>query len=79
MTDIQFAKEHTGEYFRYKDYEVRVIGYDVTGVGNCVIIIIIIIDHPAGWHIELADPSDVINEDLCETGRCRYVNWEDLK
>lgn len=74
MTDIQFAKEHIGEYFRYKGHMVRVIGYDAVGVGDCVII-----DHPAGWCIELADPLDVISEDLCETGRCYYLNWEELR
>ena len=41
MTDIQFAKEHMGEYFQYRGYRVRVIGYDVTGAGACVIT-----DHP---------------------------------
>ena len=74
MTDIRFAKEHMGEYFRYRGYRVRVIGYDTTGIGERVII-----DYPAGWELELTDPSDVINEDLCETGKCHYVNWEALR
>ena len=86
MTDIQFAKEHLGEYFQFgretvwsggiatEDYKVRVIGYDATGVDKSVII-----DYLVGWDIALADSSDVINRDLCETGRCYYVNWEDLK
>lgn len=74
MTDIQFAKEHMGEYFHYRGYRVRVIGYDTTGIGERVII-----DYPAGWELGLTDPSDVINGDLCETGRCHYVNREDLK
>lgn len=38
MTDIQFAKEHLGEYFQYRNYKVRVIGYDSTGFGKSVII-----------------------------------------
>ena len=77
MTDIQFAKEHLGEYFQYRgyrNYKVRVIGYDATGVDKSVLI-----DYLKGWGLELADPSDVINENLCETGRCFYVNWEDLR
>ena len=74
MTDIQFAKEHMGEYFQYRGYRVRVIGYDATGAGACVII-----DHPTGWKLELTDPSDVIYKSLCETGRCHYVNWGDLR
>lgn len=74
MTDIQFAKEHMGEYFQYKDYLVRVIGYDVTGVGACVTI-----DYPVGWGLDMVVPSDVIYESLCETGRCYYVKQEDLK
>ena len=38
MTDIKFAKEHMGEYFHYRGYKVRVIGYDTTGIGERVII-----------------------------------------
>ena len=73
MTDIQFAKEHRGEYFQYENYKVRVIGYDATGVGECVII-----DYPEGWRLCFASASDIIHRGLCETGRCFYVNWEDL-
>lgn len=74
MTDIQFAKEHMGEYFQYRGYRVRVIGHDAKGIGASVII-----DYLAGWELCLVVPSDVINEDLCETGRCYYVKQEDLK
>lgn len=76
MTDIQFAKEHLGEYFRfrgYRDYKVRVIGYDATGIGNSVII-----DYPQGWRIEDIDSVDVIHKELCETGKCYYVSWGEL-
>ena len=76
MTDIQFAKEHLGEYFQYRgyrNYKVRVIGYDATGIGNSVII-----DYPQGWRIENTDSVDVIHEELCETGKCYYVSWEEL-
>lgn len=73
MTDIQFAKEHLGEYFQYRDYEVRVIGYDATGIGKSVII-----DYPQGWWIEDANSADVIHEELCETGKCYYVSWYEL-
>ena len=74
MNDIMFAKAHMGEYFQLNGLKVRVIGYDAAGVGDSVII-----DHPRGWAIEFADSTDVINRDLCETGRCQYVKWEDLK
>ena len=76
MTDIQFAKEHMGEYFLfrgYRNYKVRVIGYDATGIGNSVII-----DYPQGWRIENTDSVDVIHEELCETGKCYYVSWKEL-
>ena len=82
MTDIQFAKEHMGEYFQFRretargvrEYEVRVIGYDAIGAGDSVII-----DYIRGWEIQDADLSDIIYEGLCKTGRCYYVKWEDLK
>ena len=74
MTDIMFAKAHMGEYFQWMGSKVRVIGYDTTGDCESVIV-----DHPKGWAIEFIDPVDVINRDLCETGRCKYVSWEDLK
>lgn len=74
MTDIQFAKGHMGEYFRYRGYRVRVTGYGTTGTGGRVMT-----DRPTGREPELAGPSDVIKEDLCGTGRCRYVNREDSK
>lgn len=74
MTDIQFAKEHMGEYFQFKDYKVRVIGYDTTGIGKSVII-----DFPLGWSTDNDGPTDVIYKTLCKTGRCFYVSWEDLK
>ena len=74
MTDITFAKAHMGEYFQLRGHKVRVIGYDTTGIGNSVIV-----SHPCGWAVELIDPIDVINGELCETGRCQYVKWEDLK
>ena len=74
MNDITFAKAHMGEYFQWLGHKVRVIGYDSTGDCESVIV-----DHPNGWAIEFIDPVDVINRDLCETGRCKYVAWEDLK
>ena len=74
MNDITFAKAHMGEYFQWLGHKVRVIGYDTTGDCESVIV-----DHPNGWAIEFIDPVDVINRELCETGRCQYVKWEDLK
>lgn len=74
MNDVKFAKAHMGGYFQWKGRKVRVIGYDATEVEDSVIV-----DHPRGWAIEFADFTDVINRELCETGRCQYVKWEDLK
>lgn len=74
MNDVMFAKAHAGEYFHLGKYKVRVIGYDADGAGDSVII-----DHPRGWAIEFADSTDVINWELCETGKCMYCKWEDLK
>lgn len=74
MNDVKFAKAHMGEYFQWRGRKVRVIGYDTTGSGDFVIV-----DHPNGWAIEFIGPVDAINGDLCETGRCKYVSWEDLK
>mgnify|MGYP001274315493 CR=1 FL=1 len=74
MTGIEFAKAHMGEYFQWLGYKVRVIGYDTTGDRDSVIV-----DCTFGWDIEKADPTDAINTELCETGRCIYVTWEDLK
>lgn len=74
MTDIKFAKAHMGEYFQWNGHKVRVIGYDATGVEASVII-----EHPGGWAIEFADSTDVITRGMGKTGRCQYVDWEDLK
>ena len=74
MTDITFAKAHMGEHSQLNGRDVRVIGYDATGCGDCVIV-----DDVEGWCIEDADPTDVINEHMCGTGRCTYTKWEELR
>ena len=74
MTDIMFAKEHMGEYFQLNGYMVRVIGYDATGHKDGVIV-----GHPDGWSVAFADSTDVINKDMCLTGRCMYTKWEELR
>ena len=74
MTDIMFAKAHMGEYFHLCGYKVRVIGHDATGSGDSVIV-----DHADGWSVVFADQTDIINKDLCTTGRCQYVKWEELR
>lgn len=74
MNDITFAKAHMGEYFKWMGHEVRVIGYDPICQSNCVIV-----DCLDGWSVDDADCTDVINRELCETGRCEYCRWEDLK
>ena len=74
MNDVKFAKAHMGEYFQWLGHKVRVIGYDSTGSDGSVIV-----DCADGWYSVFTDPTDVINIELCETGRCKYVEWEDLK
>ena len=74
MNDIKFAKDHMGEYFQWMGRRVRVIGYDSTGSCDSVIV-----DCSDGWLLDIADSMDIINTELCETGRCHYVDWEDLK
>lgn len=74
MTDIMFAKAHMGEYFQLNGRKVRVIGYDATGAGDCIIV-----DDMKGWNIEYADFTDVINEYMCSTDRCTYTKWEELR
>ena len=73
MTDIQFAKEHMGEYFQHRKYKVRAIGYDSTGFDKSVII-----DYPQGWRTENIDSVNVSHEDLCETGKGYYVSRDKL-
>ena len=73
MTDIMFAKAHMGEYFQLDGHKVRVIGYDATGAGDCIIV-----DDMKGWDIRYIDPIDVFMV-ASGTGRCTYTRWEDLK
>ena len=73
MTDIKFAKAHMGEYFQLNGRTVRVIGYDVTGVGACIIV-----DDEEGWYVEYNDSTDVIMV-ASRTGRCTYTKWEELR
>ena len=73
MTDIQFAKEHMGEYFQLDGSKVRVIGYDATGAGDCIIV-----DDMKWWENRYNDPIDVFIV-ASGTGRCAYTKQEDLK
>ena len=73
MTDVMFAKDHMGEYFQLNGRDVRVIGYDATGCGDCVIV-----EDIGGWNIEYADSTDVIMV-FSRTGRCTYTKWEELR
>ena len=73
MTDITFARAHMGEYFQLNGGDVRVIGYDASGCGDCVIV-----EDRGGWNIEYADPSDVIMV-FSGIGRCTYTKWEELR
>ena len=38
INDIDFARDNAGKYYIYRGYKVRVVGYDCSGVGNCVIV-----------------------------------------
>lgn len=73
MTDIMFAKDHMGEYFQLDGNKVRVIGYDATGAGDCIII-----DDMKGWDIKYAISTDVIMIPS-RTGRCTYTKREELR
>ena len=73
MTDIMFAKAHMGEYFQLEGRKVRVIGYDATGAGDCIIV-----DDMKGWDIKYADFTEVFKV-ASGTGRCTYTIWEGLR
>lgn len=73
MTDIMFAKDHMGEYFQLDGHKVRVIGYDATGAGDCIIV-----DDMKGWDIEYTISTDVIMIPS-RTGRCTYTKQEELR
>ena len=73
MTDIMFAKSYMGKYFQLNGYKVQVIGYDMTGYRDGVIV-----DHPDGWSVAFTDPTDVIMV-ASRTGRCMYAKWEELR
>lgn len=73
MTDIMFAKVHMGEYFQLDGRKVRVIGYDASGAGDCIIV-----DDMKGWDIRYIYPTDKFRV-ASDTGRCTYTKWENLK
>lgn len=73
MTDIMFAKAHMGEYFQLDGRKVRVIGYDASGAGDCIIV-----DDMKGWDIKYTGSTDKIMV-ASDTGRCIYTKWEELR
>ena len=70
---LLFAKAHRGEYFQLDGRDVRVIGYDATGAGDCIIV-----DDMKGWDIKYTDSTDVFKV-ASGTGRCTYTKWEELR
>lgn len=75
MDDIEFAKEHTGEYFQYRGVTVRIVGFEFLGEDENIIVA----GYPNGWIQPLLSPDDNILVDLDPEERLYYVSMDDLK
>ena len=75
MDDIEFAKEHMGEYFQYKGVTVRIVGFEFLGEGENIIVA----GYPNGWHQSFISPDDKILVELDPEERLYYVIMDDLK
>ena len=75
MTDIQFAKEHMGEYFQYKGVTVRIVGFEFLGEDENIIVA----GYPNGWFLISISPDDNILVDLNPEERLYYVGMDELK
>lgn len=76
MNDIDFARDNAGKYYIYYGYKVKVVGYDCSGVGSCVIVS----DYPWGWAWSTPCVNDrflvTVNK---KTDTFYYVSMDDLK
>ena len=75
MDDIEFAKEHMGEYFQYKGVTVRIVGFEFLGEGENIIVA----GYPNGWLQISISPDDNILVDLDPEERLYYVSMDELK
>ena len=80
MTDIQFAKEHMGEYFQYKGVAVRIVGFEFLGsYENIIVARRPVSRYMIGWSQTLLSPDDKILVELDPEERLYYANMDDLK
>ena len=76
INDIDFARDNAGKEYTYRGYKVKVVGYDCSGAGDCVIIS----GYPRGWTYGLSTIDDVILVKVNrKTDRFYYVSMDDLK
>ena len=75
MDDIEFAKEHMGECFQYKGATVRVVGFELLGFYENIIVA----GYPNGWHQSFISPGDKILTELDPEERLYYVSMDELK
>ena len=75
MTDIQFAKEHMGDYFQYQGVMVRIVGFEFSGEGEYIIVA----GYPNGWFLNSISPDTNILVDLSPEERLYYVTMDYLK
>ena len=74
MNDIDFARDNAGKNYIHRGYKVKVVGYDCSGDGYCVIIS----GFPWGWRILSSNDVILVKVDL-KTDRFYYVSMDDLK
>ena len=73
MNDIDFARDNAGKYYIYRGYKVKVVGYDCSGVGDCIIVS----DYPRGWRA--LSSNDVILVKMNQkTDQFYYVSMDNL-
>lgn len=74
MNDIDFAKEHMGEYFQYEGVTVRIVGFEFLGEDENIIVA----GYPNGWHQSFISPGDNILVELDPEERLYYVSMDEL-
>lgn len=74
INDIDFARDSAGKYYIYRGYKVKVVGYDCSGVGDCVIVS----DYPWGWYTFTVTDRLLVTVNQ-ETDKFYYVSMDELK
>ena len=75
MNDIDFARNNAGKEYIYRDYKVKVVGYDCSGVGDSVIIS----GYPKGWTRDALSIGDrILASANRKTDRFYYVSMDNL-